>query len=138
MILKPLRKYAALLVIIALFFNSTASVLASAWSVNTAQQYATNDAMMICTGSTFKWISVKDFYESGQINYIEAPADAPDNIRNVDCSYSYIAEQYTNSTYTPFSLVDFIAYQATTLDRIQRPYTSFPYSTAQTRAPPTF
>lgn len=118
-------------------FNGTAAVIGSAWVVNNAQQYATDDAMMICTGSQFKWISSEDYFATGKMVFIDPPTNAPNNIDNLDCSFSYLAEQYTESHVLPTLVDKNIAYQTYALAIAQRPYTAFAYSTAQTRAPPT-
>ena len=117
-------------------FNSTAAVIGSAWAVNNAQQYATDDAMMICTGSQFKWISTKDYFATGEMVFIDPPNDAPISVDNLDCSFLYVAEQYIDSHVLPMQIDKGIAYQAKALALAQRPYTAFAYSTAQTRAPP--
>ncbi|WP_235312760.1 hypothetical protein [Paraglaciecola algarum] len=111
-------------------------MLASSWKVNNAQQYASVDAMMICTGSTFKWISATDFYELGKVIFIDAPADAPDNIHNLDCSFVYINDHDKQKTHDLINTVKNIAYRASVLTLAQRPYTAYPYQTAQTRASP--
>jgi hypothetical protein len=117
-------------------FNGTVAVIGSAWAVNNAQQYATDDAMMICTGSEFKWISTEDYFSSGEMVFVDPPTNAPTSLENLDCSFSYLAEQFIDNTDLP-PQVDFgIAYDATALTLAQRPYTSFAYLNAQTRAPP--
>ena len=117
-------------------FNSTAAVIGSAWAVNNAQQYATDDAMMICTGSQFKWISTEDYFATGKMVFIDPPSDAPTSVDNLDCSYLYIAEQYIDKDVLPTLIDKSIAYQAKAIVIARRPYTAFAYSTAQTRAPP--
>jgi hypothetical protein len=117
-------------------FNGTVAVIGSALIVNNAQQYSTDDVMMICTGSQFKWISTEDYFTTGEMVFIDPPADAPQSVDNVDCSFVYLAEQYTNNLALPVQVDKSIAYQAKVLNLAQRPFTAFAYSTAQTRAPP--
>jgi hypothetical protein len=131
-----LRHYFSILVAIAMIFNGTIAVIGSAWAVNNAQKYATDDAMMICTGSQFKWISTEDYFSTGEMVFIDPPTDAPKNIDNLNCSFLYIAEQYIHKDVLPVLPDRNIAYQALTRAIAQRPYTAFAYSTAQTRAPP--
>lgn len=119
-----------------MIFNGTVAVIGSSWVVNNAQRYATDDAMMICTGSEFKWISTVDYFASGEMVFIDPPTDAPASVENVDCSFSYLAEQYTDISNLPAQLDKNIAYKAKALALAQRPYTAFAYRTAQTRAPP--
>jgi hypothetical protein len=121
---------------LALVFNSTAPVLASSWKVNNAQQYSSDDAMMICTGSTFKWISTQAFYDLGQMVFIDPPADAPHHIDNLDCSFEFISDNEKQSINDTNSYTLNLAYQAMATVRAQRPYTAYPYQSAQTRAPP--
>jgi hypothetical protein len=117
-------------------FNGTVAIIGSAWAVNNAQQYATDDAMMICTGSQFKWISTQDYFTTGEMVFIDPPSDAPSSVDNLDCSFAYTAVQYIDNDVLPTLFDKNIAYQAKARAIAQRPYTAFAYSTAQTRAPP--
>lgn len=131
------RRYTAALIAIAMLFNSTFAVMGSAWLVNTAQQYANDDTMMICMGSQFKWVSTFDYFENNELVFVEPPADAPVNLESVECPYLVIAEQYTDDHTFPKLLHQNIAsYKAKKLALDQRPYTAYPYAAAQTRAPP--
>ena len=110
--------------------------MAASWNVNHAQQYTSDTAMLICTGSTFKWISSVDYYANGKLTFVEPPADAPNNISDLECANVYLSDtdkQPILSTATSPLLIPFLA---TELDRLQRPFTSFPYQSAHSRAPP--
>lgn len=133
---KQLRKRVTAFVVLALIFNSSAQVLASSYAVNNAQQYADEDSMMICTGSTFKWISTSAYFELGKVVFIDPPLNAPEDINEIDCSFEYLSDQQANTSLVYALLDDFIAYNATVITRAQRPYTSYPYQTSQSRAPP--
>lgn len=131
-----LGKLVSVFTILALLFSSTVPAIAASWNVNNAQQYVSDDAMLICTGSTFKWISTVDFYASGKLTFIEPPADAPNNIDNLDCSNVYINDPDKQPLQSILLNQILVRYQAIELDRLQRPFTSFPYQTAHSRAPP--
>ena len=131
-----LRQFFSVLVVIAMIFNGTAAVIGSAWAANSAQQYATDDTMMICTGSQFKWISATDYFASGEMVFVDPPTDAPASVDNLDCSYLFLAEQHIDDNSLPKLIDPNIAYQAMVMAIAQRPYTAFAYNTAQTRAPP--
>lgn len=136
LISSQLRHYFAILVVMSMVFNSTAAVIGSAWAVSNAQQYATDDTMMICTGSQFKWISTEEYFSKGEMVFIDPPNDAPTSVDNLQCSFLYVAEQYIDNNVLPAQIDKGIAYQAKALAIAQRPYTAFAYNSAQTRAPP--
>ncbi|MGJ8680015.1 hypothetical protein [Paraglaciecola sp.] len=121
---------------LALIFNSTAPVLASSWKVNNAQQFVSDDAMMICTGKSFKWISTQAYYDLGELVFIDPPADAPSDISNIDCAYGFILDHEKQTKQDPATLSQRVAYQTNVLSLAKKPYTAYPYQTAHTRAPP--
>lgn len=130
------RSIYVVFIIIALIFNGTATVIASSFSAHKAIQYASGDAMMICTGNTLKWISQSAFFETGNVVEIDPPKDAPDNIEQTDCSYSFLSEQFTDELTIPKLEGPSLAYYHKAAAIAQRPYTSFQYQTSQSRAPP--
>lgn len=120
----------------AFLLNTTLSPITAALAVNQAQQYASEDAMLICTGSKIKWISQSTFEQRGVVMEVEAPTDAPEGLHQLDCSFSFLVDNLLE----PFSLIkmvdEYLAYQDVIADLFQRPYTSFAYLKGQTRAPP--
>ena len=124
------------LVILSLVINSTAAVLIAAWKVEKAQSFAGQDAMMICTGKTFKWVSLSAFEELGELKFIEPPENAPESVHEVDCSYSYLADNQSDNQHSLQDIQSYAAYKALTARLAQRPYTAFPYQQALSRAPP--
>ncbi|MDN4502738.1 hypothetical protein QX776_10000 [Alteromonadaceae bacterium BrNp21-10] len=130
------RRLLSSLLMLVMLFNSTASVLAAAWITDDAQQYAGEDKILICTGSSFKWISESAFFESNQLVFVDAPADAPAELQQIDCSYKYLSDLYTDLPNMLDSSIDHIAYQALNSRLAQRPYTAFAYQSAHSRAPP--
>ena len=123
-------------VILTLIANGSIAVLAASWQVEQAQKYASDDAMLICTGSTFKWISQSVFFDTGEFSFIEPPEDAPETVHQVDCSYSYLADNQSDQTFESFLSAEFVAHNSYVARLAQRPYTAFPYQKAQPRAPP--
>lgn len=132
-----LRKIQSAFILFVLIFNSTFSVLASSYNTNQAQHYAINDAVLICSGTAFKWMSKSAFIEKGLVVYIDAPEDVPSEYHKVKCSYAYLADIHTDDlSVNSNTQKSDIVYQALVLTIAKRPYTSFPYSTNLSRAPP--
>ena len=87
-----MRQYITISVLVALLFNSIGSLFAASMMLNNAQQYADEDRILICTGSVYKWISLSSFEETGQLEFVEAPSNAPANLQEVKCSFPYLAD----------------------------------------------
>jgi len=122
-----------------LIFNSTFSVLVAAYNTNQAQSYATDDAILICSGTSFKWMSKSAFIDEGKIIYIDEPENTPSEYHQIDCSYSFLAEHHVFELSSPVEIqISEIKYKALAIRIAQRPYTSFTYSTSLSRAPPTY
>ncbi|WP_426360363.1 hypothetical protein ACPUVO_09160 [Pseudocolwellia sp. HL-MZ19] len=120
-----------------LIFNSTFSVLVAAYNTDQAQSYTKIDAVLICTGTSFKWMSKSTFIEKGIVQYIEEPEDIPSQYHQVKCSYSYLIDHHTTEPSVNNHLqISEVKYNALVLTIAKQPYTSFTYSTAHSRAPP--
>jgi hypothetical protein len=102
-----LKRVAIIAVVLALLFNSVGSLFAAASMLNQAQSFANQDAMLICTGKTFKWISLQAFDENGKVEYIEPPDSAPDSPQHLKCSYTYLAESSSDDEFVSFDMPTF-------------------------------
>jgi len=132
-----LNKIQSTILLFVLIFNSTFSVVVAAYTANQAQNHGTEDAVLICSGTSYKWMSKSAFIEQGIIQYIDEPQDIPDQYHQVKCSYSYLIDHHTVDLITPTHIqVNEIKYKALVITIAQRPYTSFTYSTSLSRAPP--
>lgn len=132
-----LNKIQSAILLFVLIFNSTFSLVVSAYNTNQAQSYTNQDAIFICSGASFKWISKSAFVDKGIIEYIEEPKDVPSQYHQVKCSYSYLIDHHTFEPSTPLQVqISEVKYTALVISIAQRPYTSFTYSTALSRAPP--
>lgn len=126
----------SLMMIFVLLFNSTFAVFASSLTIEKANQYKTEDATLICTGSQLRWISLSAFYQTGKMVFIDAPNDAPEQLEQVSCVYSYLSDSYTDTLFTYKAISSIAAYRSYVVSLHQRPYTLFPYQTSHSRAPP--
>ncbi|MDO6841902.1 hypothetical protein Q4602_20665 [Paraglaciecola chathamensis] len=129
-------RFISVLVMLALMFSSTATVLAASWQVNQAQQYASDDAMLICTGSQIKWISTQAFFDTGDMVFIDPPTDAPAELGQMECPNQFLSDHYTEVLSIVKLDDNTIAYKALVSRLARRPYTAYAYQTAQSRAPP--
>ena len=123
-------------IILSIFVNGTLAVFFASWQVLQLQKYVSDDAMLVCTGDQFKWISQTIYLETGQFSFIEPPADAPDKIDQVDCSYSFLADNQSDLLNLPVVTQKASSYKNHVARLVQRPYTSFPYQQGLSRAPP--
>lgn len=92
-----IHRYLTCWVLFALLFNSVGSVFASASILSHAQSFADDDKTLICTGSSYQWISMQYFHQTGEIKFVEPPADAPQSVTEIKCSYAYLSD--TGSAY---------------------------------------
>ena len=56
---------------------------------------------MICRGNQFKWIATEEYFATGEMVFIDPPDEAPHSIDKLDCTYVYLAEQYTDNPELP-------------------------------------
>lgn len=132
-----LNKIQSSILLFVLIFNSTFPVTVAAYNTNQAQTYTTEDAVLICSGTSYKWMSKSLFIEQGIIQYVDEPQDIPNQYHQIECSYSYLLDHHSVDLSTPTHIqVSDIKYKALVITIAQRPYTSFTYSTALSRAPP--
>ncbi|MDU0354128.1 hypothetical protein RS130_09430 [Paraglaciecola aquimarina] len=82
--------------VIMLLFNSTGSLFAASTILAQAKTYATDDIELICTGASFKWMSVSAYQQSGKIEFVEPPKNVPLGLENIKCSYSYLNDSSTD------------------------------------------
>ena len=83
-------------IVLALLFNSVGSLFAANSLLNQAQTFANQDATLICTGKTFKWISLRAFEETGKVEYIDPPEGAPDSPQHLKCAFTYLVESHSD------------------------------------------
>jgi hypothetical protein len=57
-----------------------------------AQGFADEDRVLICTGSTYKWISLATFELTGKVEFLDPPENAPSNLQEIKCSYAFLAD----------------------------------------------
>lgn len=133
------RKYIALSVLLALLFNSVGTLFAASSMMSYAQSFADEDRILICTGSSYKWISLSAFESTGNIEFVDAPENAPSSLQEIKCSYAYLADPNPDYlwpiTQTNFTLaVD----SNLTINYFGAIYATARNQLALSRAPPTF
>jgi len=133
------RKYIALSVLVALLFNSVGSLFAASSMLTYAQGFVDEDRVLICTGSTYKWISLSTFELTGKVEFVEAPENAPSNLQEIKCSYAYLADpnpdHYCEIMQPAFTLP---IVSNITIGYFDAIYATARHQLALTRAPPTF
>jgi hypothetical protein len=123
--------------VIVLLVSSTSPALSASWQVNQAQRNASDDLILICTGSQFKWISSQAFYQTGKLVFVDPPASDQHSKHSLECSFTYINDKDSHYHHiSPLGLL-FTVYRAKSFRLLQRPYTAYPYRTGHSRAPPT-
>ncbi len=90
------RQLTLSLVLFTLLFNSIVSITAASFVAKQAQQYADDDAILICGGSTYSWVSLSHFEATGEFKSIDPPADAPEESHSVKCVNAYLADLSTD------------------------------------------
>lgn len=132
-----MHRIIAIVLLLTLSLQQGLSLLATALVVNEAQSYASDDAMLICTGSDYRWISQSAFIEFGETVYLEAPSDAPTTDgHSLDCGYKYLSLHDDHVGELPHIAGAALAHQQLVQRLAQRPYTAYPYQHSLSRAPP--
>ncbi|MCF2948549.1 hypothetical protein L0668_10560 [Paraglaciecola aquimarina] len=133
------KNHAVLLCLVfALFFNSVGTLFAASSLVSQAKSFTNQDVELICTGSTFKWMSVSHYQQTGEILFVDAPDNAPDGFEHIKCSYSYLNDN--NSEQALISTQASLAYEPfsnQTIEFINAEYINRKHQLAPSRAPPT-
>ena len=95
------------LIICAVLFNSIVSVAAASLIARQALQYANSDAMLICGGSAYKWVSLSHFTATGEFKAIQAPEDANNIGHPIKCANAYLTDSGTEQAikYTPCTAI---------------------------------
>jgi hypothetical protein len=129
----------ALLVLCALVFKSIGALFVASCIANEAQSYASHDAMLICRGKSFQWISLSTFNTTGQLKVIKPPQDAPPGSQHIKCVYSYLADSGADDEL----LFERLSISETSLELTLTPYFTLPlipskHLLANNRAPPYF
>jgi hypothetical protein len=133
-----MRKYIALSVLIALLFNSVGALFAASSMLTYAQSFADEDRVLICTGSTYKWISLSAFEVTGKVVFVDAPENTPANLQEVKCSYTYLADP-NPGVFWPTTQPELClpVNSNTTIGFFNALYASAKHQLALSRAPPT-
>ena len=119
-----------------MLFNGIGSVLSASWMGHYAEQFADENAMLICTGSKLKWISTDAYFNYNKVVFIDPPEQAPEQVEDIDCANVFISDKHIAKIAKFPVFTDFLAHQAFTSRLQQRPYTAYPYRSAHSRAPP--
>jgi hypothetical protein len=126
-------------VLFTLLFNSIGALYAASSLLSRAQTFANDNTALICTGSSFKWISMSVYQQTGIIAFVDAPDNAPSNIEQTKCSYAYLADTHCDDKYLTgqkhtISLVN----SNIAMSYINAIYATAKHQLAPSRGPPIF
>lgn len=82
--------------IFTLLFNAITSLYVSASMFNDAKDFVDEDSVLICTGTSYKWMSLSVYERTGKVEYIEPPEHTPKNLKDIRCVYGYLADSNDN------------------------------------------
>ncbi|WP_289029148.1 hypothetical protein [uncultured Paraglaciecola sp.] len=91
-LVKKLRKNIVFTLILSLLFNGVASLYVSASMVSHANDFADQDSVLICTGTSYKWMSLSVYEQTGKVKYIDPPENSPENLSDLNCTYGYLSD----------------------------------------------
>lgn len=132
------NKSVLLCLVFALFFNSVGTLFAASSLTSQAKSLNTQDVELICTGSTFKWMSVSIYQQTGEIQFVEAPENAPDGFDHIKCSYSYLYDNGSDQVLISYQKkIVFENSSNQVIDYTNAEYTARKHRLAPPRAPPT-
>ena len=133
------RHFIGFLICAGMLFNSVASPLLASYSMNAAQKLASTkaDVMLICTGSTIKWVSESAYLLTGDIVEIAPPTDYQSGSDEVDCVYSFFSDVSTDDFLLFDKIVTSLRFYQTS-QYLFFIHLSAQYSSALSRGPPSF
>lgn len=100
---------------------------------------AHQDVMLICTGNTMQWASLEIYQTTGRIEFVSPPIDVPSGEAEVECANGALAKQFVELTIVDNSPITiWVQYLALKSVLQKRPYTSYAYQSALSRAPPLY
>jgi hypothetical protein len=124
--------------VIALLFNSVGTLFAASSMLSQAKSFANDDVELICTGTSFKWMSVSIYQQTGKIEFVDAPADAPEGFDTVNCSYSYLNDAHTDNALLEGSItLTFFNLSNKSIAYANAQYVARKHQLCLSRAPPT-
>jgi hypothetical protein len=122
-----------------MLFNSVGSLFAASSMLSYAQGFADEDRVLICTGSTYKWISLSTFELTGKVEFVDAPENAPSTLQEIKCSYAYLADPNPDNLWLTKQLNDTLPITSSVaIGYFGAIYATARHQLALTRAPPTF
>lgn len=102
-----------------------------------AKMLGNQDVELICTGSTFKWMSLSVYQQTGEILFVEAPENAPSGFEHIKCSYSYLNDAQTDKfVLSHISLLPVLNYSQAKVNIINALHIGRKHQLALSRAPP--
>lgn len=123
--------------VFALLFNAAGTLFAASSLVGQAQNYQNEEVALICTGSTFKWISVAVYQKTGKFEFVEKPADAPQYSKNIKCAQAYLHDSHGDKAiFTHYLNLTAIKIHFNSLPTINAEYLVKKHQLATSRAPP--
>ena len=125
--------------ILCILFASQGGMVAFAQQqqLSAIQSKTHGDTELICTGAQMKWISVSLTEELGRFVFVDGPDDVDQRMLENACPAGTMSDlQSAVAVISDAIVVSFSRFHALVRSLRQRPYTSFTYQTALSRAPP--
>jgi hypothetical protein len=125
--------------LLALLFNSVGTLFAASSMLRYAQGFEDEDRVLICTGSTYKWISLSTFEQTGKVEFVDAPENAPTSLKEIKCSYAYLADPNSDSLWvTTQTNLNLPVVSNLSIDYFGAIFATARHTLSLSRAPPTY
>lgn len=124
-------------ILIMLLFNSIGTIVVASALTHSAKNFTSQDVELVCTGATFKWMSVSHYQQTGEILFVDAPADAPSGFEHIQCANTYITDTSNEYCLLKAELnVSLVNNSNQTIDYLNAEYSARKHQRYSSRAPP--
>lgn len=79
------QRVVAFTLVLSLIISQFFSVSAALTVKQVNLEFLNQDITLICTGKTFKFVSLSAFEQTGELVFVDPPADAPDDDHTYEC-----------------------------------------------------
>lgn len=94
------RNIIAIGLILSLIASQYLSVFSALAIKHLGDDYLDQDVTLICTGKTFKFVSLSAFQQTGELVFVDAPTDAPDEPHNYVCPSFLSLDKNDDASYS--------------------------------------
>jgi hypothetical protein len=131
------RRVIAFGLVLSLIFSQYLSVFAALSIKQINLDYLSQDITLICTGKTFKLVSLSAFEQTGELVFIEPPSNAPEGEHSYECPSLYALDKKADISFESApNLARLIENNPSNIPQTANEQVSLAFLISPARAPP--